>query len=168
MSQNRSFDGTRRRVRRCSPAAGQWQLRPRLVEASGLSPVQPLPGSNSIARFLRERENESQTDAAVPGGRRAAVPKCRPAHSRGLSPAPAAKHAVRTRLRTDRIVRRRSVVVVVSVPIRTPFPYIAVHVVHSPSVRVCPGLRRFVPPNEFSLNHPCSESIGLTVAEVKC
>ena len=79
---------------------------------------------------------DAQAQVVVPVPRRAEVAVGRPAAPGGDEPATAAKHAVRARCRSRRIVHRRLRIVTAIIPILAPLPHVPVHVIQPPGVRL--------------------------------
>ena len=104
--------------------------------------VQPIIGivkespAATFASLVRQNSGRrgnpgqrSRTPAEPAAGRQPAVP-------RRAAPATAAIHAERAHSRPRRIVRRRLRIVTIIIPILTPLPYVPMHVVETPGVRL--------------------------------
>ena len=78
-------------------------------------------------------QNRTEPNAAAPDARCVAVAVRRPAAPGAAEPAAPANHAVRARSRTSRVSYIPSRII--TIPIRTPFQHIPVHIVQTPRIR---------------------------------
>jgi hypothetical protein len=129
------------------PSAGALPLHPIAVRSTKRqrAPAHACIWLASRAKTLRLKphclaqldlgENKPEAQAAAPKARRAAVTVSGTHEPCNAAPRATAQHAVSATSRTFRIASRRRGVVITCIPILTPFPYIAVHVIKTIAIR---------------------------------